>query len=94
MPSSQFERPSPAIWLVMATASATAMTSQRYTGNDQGAMLGWEMAPDQLNQARPDNRTPVRNLYLTGHWTRPGGGVTPVIVSAQRTAKMILKGDG
>ncbi|MEZ5393237.1 MAG: NAD(P)/FAD-dependent oxidoreductase [Bryobacterales bacterium] len=79
---------------IVVRLSATAMTSHRYTGNDQGAMLGWEMAPDQLNEARPDNRTPIRNLYLTGHWTRPGGGVTPVIVSAQRTAKMILKGDG
>jgi len=31
-------------------------------------------------------------LYLTGHWTQPGGGITPVIVSAQRVAKAILTG--
>jgi len=34
----------------------------------------------------------VENLYLTGHWTQPGGGITPVIISAQRVARMILKG--
>ena len=28
-----------------------------------------------------------RNLYCVGHWTRPGGGITPVIVSAQRVAQ-------
>jgi len=27
-----------------------------------------------------------------GHWTPPGGGITPVIISAQRVARMILTG--
>jgi phytoene dehydrogenase-like protein len=72
--------------------SATANTSYRYTLNYQGAMLGWEMAPDQLGDARPSNVTPVENLYLVGHWTQPGGGITPVIVSAQRVAKLVLTG--
>jgi hypothetical protein len=34
---------------------------------------------------------PVRNLYFVGHWTRPGGGITPVIVSAMQVAKTITK---
>jgi phytoene desaturase len=72
--------------------SATANTSYRYTLNHQGAMLGWEMAPDQLGDARPSNTTPIENLYLVGHWTQPGGGITPVIVSAQRVAKLVLTG--
>ncbi len=72
--------------------SATANTSYRYTLNHQGAMLGWEMAPDQLGDARPANTTPIENLYLTGHWTQPGGGITPVIISAQRVAKLVLTG--
>jgi phytoene dehydrogenase-like protein len=55
-------------------------------------MLGWEMSPDQLGDARPSIVTPVRNLYLTGHWTQPGGGITPVIISAQRCAKLVLTG--
>lgn len=77
---------------IVVRLGATAMTSHRYTNNFGGAMLGWEMAPDQLGSARPDNQSPLENLYLTGHWTRPGGGVTPVIVSAQRTAQLILRG--
>jgi len=55
-------------------------------------MLGWEMTPSQLAAGRLPFFTPVRNLYLTGHWTQPGGGITPVIVSAQRVAKIIVSG--
>jgi phytoene dehydrogenase-like protein len=71
---------------------ASAMTAYRFTGNFQGAMLGWEMSPDQLGNGRLPVYTPVRNLYLTGHWTQPGRGITPVIISAQRVAQLILSG--
>ncbi len=77
---------------VVVSLSATAMTSHRFTGNWQGAMLGWEMSPGQLGAGRLPNNTPIENLYLVGHWTQPGGGITPVIVSAQRVARMILTG--
>jgi prolycopene isomerase len=72
--------------------SASALTSYNYTNNWQGAMLGWEMSPEQLGSARLPNATPVENLYLVGHWTQPGGGITPVMISAQRVAHTILKG--
>lgn len=77
---------------IVYKSGASAFTSFRYTNNWQGAMLGWEMSPQQLGAARLPTSTPVANLYLTGHWTRPGGGVTPVIVSAQRLAQSILSG--
>lgn len=79
---------------IMVRLGATAMTAFRFTGNFQGAMLGWEMSPEQLGAGRLPVTSPVRNLYLTGHWTEPGGGITPVIVSAQRVAKLILTGRG
>ena len=77
---------------IVVRLSATAMTSYRFTNNWQGAMLGWEMSPEQLGGGPAAEHAPVKNLYLTGHWTQPGGGITPVIVSAQRVAKMILTG--
>jgi phytoene desaturase len=77
---------------IVVKTSATAHTSFRFTGNWHGAMLGWEMSPDQLGSTRLPNTTPVENLFLVGHWTQPGGGITPVIVSAQRVARMILTG--
>ncbi len=77
---------------VVVRLSASAMTSWRFTNNWQGAMLGWEMSPGQLGSARLPNTTPIENLYMVGHWTQPGGGITPVIVSAQRVARAILTG--
>ena len=70
-------------------SSASARTSHRFTLNYQGAMLGWEMSPWQLGPMRPDIHGPVPGLYFTGHWTQPGGGVTPVIISAMRVAREI-----
>ena len=71
--------------------SATAQTSNRFTLNYRGAMLGWEMSPRQLGPHRPDNESPIQNLYFVGQWTRPGGGITPVIASAMRTADLVVR---
>ncbi len=73
--------------------SASALTSYRYTLNHQGAMLGWQLSPDQLGEKRPDIRGPFENLYFVGHWSRPGGGITPVMISAMQTAKLIIGGE-
>jgi len=77
---------------VAVRTSASARTSWRFTWNRGGAMLGWEMSPDQLGEGRPDLETAVPGLYCVGHWTRPGGGITPVIVSAQQVARRVLRG--
>src|SRR5713226_7238983 len=77
---------------VVVKLSASALTSQRFTVNHHGAMLGWEMSPDQLGEQRPALNGLVKNLYFTGHWTQPGGGITPVIVSAMQVAKRIIDG--
>lgn len=69
--------------------SASAHTSHRYTLNHHGAMLGWQMSPDQLGDFRPNVSGPLKNLYFVGHWTQPGGGITPVMVSAMQAAKLI-----
>jgi len=74
---------------IVTISSASALTSYRYTLNQQGAMLGWEMSPDQLGENRPGIAGPIRDLYFVGHWTKPGGGITPVIVSAMELAKTI-----
>jgi phytoene dehydrogenase-like protein len=77
---------------VAVVLSASALTSQRYTLNHRGAMLGWEMSPGQLGARRPPLNGLVKNLYFVGHWTQPGGGITPVIVSAMRVAQTIAGG--
>ncbi len=76
---------------IVVKQSASALTSHRFTLNHKGAMLGWEMSPDQLGDRRPALNGLLRNLYLVGHWTQPGGGITPVIVSAMQVARKILQ---
>jgi phytoene desaturase len=76
---------------IVVRTSASAQTSWRFTLNHQGAMLGWEMSPDQLGSRRPAIASAVRNLFFTGHWTQPGGGITPVIVSARLAAQAVVR---
>jgi prolycopene isomerase len=75
---------------IVVKASASANTSWRFTLNHQGAMLGWMMSPEQLGQGRPGIETGIDGLFLVGHWTRPGGGITPVIVSAEQVARAVV----
>lgn len=75
---------------IVAQSSASARTAQRFTLNRDGAMLGWEMSPQQVGAERPGTDSPLPNLFFVGHWTRPGGGITPVIASAQKVAADIL----
>jgi phytoene dehydrogenase-like protein len=54
---------------------------ERVLGLTGGHALHGDMAPDQLLFLRPvrgygDYRTPIRDLYLCGAGTHPGGGVT------------------
>ncbi len=76
---------------VRARSSATARTSERFTLNRGGAMLGWEMSPEQVGRIRPPTESPVAGLFLVGHWTRPGGGITPVIASAIEVAAQVTR---
>lgn len=74
--------------------SATAKTSYRFTLNRYGAMLGWEVAPEQLGHHRHAQQGPLENLFFAGQWTRPGGGITPVIISAENAVKLVVQGLG
>jgi phytoene desaturase len=69
---------------------ASPRTLERFTGNSEGAAYGWNMTPDQMGRHRPDHRTPVDGLFLSGHWTQPGAGAGGVIVSGVQTAQLVL----
>ncbi len=71
--------------------AATPCTLYRYTLNYKGASYGWAGTPTQF--AVPDFRKPsfVQNLYLTGHWTTLGIGISGVAYVGYDTAKIILR---
>ena len=70
---------------------ASPRTMERYTLNLSGAIYGWEPTPAQVGLGRMPHETPIRGLYLSGHWTQPGGGVYGVLVSGIQTAQIILR---
>ncbi|MGR8930281.1 MAG: phytoene desaturase family protein [Gammaproteobacteria bacterium] len=70
--------------------SGSPRTLERYTLNQQGAAYGYAPTPEQIGPGRPDVRGALPGLFHTGHWTRPGGGVAGVSISAQLAAQAIL----
>ncbi len=53
---------------------ATPLTNLRFTGHPRGAVYGWDQTVDNSGQRRFPQKTPIRNLYLSGAWTFPGHG--------------------
>lgn len=70
--------------------SGSPRTLERYTLNRHGAAYGFAPSPEQIGPGRPDVRGALPGLYHTGHWTRPGGGVAGVSISAQLAAQAVL----
>src|SRR5581483_301895 len=70
----------------------TPLTNMRYTGNDRGAIYGWDQTLDNSGDRRIGHATPVKNLYLAGAWTRPGHGYGAVIQSGLECFGEIARG--
>jgi len=70
----------------------TPLTNLRYTGNDRGAIYGWDQTLDNSGDRRIGHATPVKNLYLAGAWTRPGHGYGGVIRSGLECFGEIARG--
>lgn len=71
--------------------AATPHTLHRYTLNYRGASFGWAGIPSQF--AVPNLRKPsfIQGLYLAGHWTTLGVGISGVAYVGYDTAKMLLR---
>ena len=69
----------------------TPLTNVRYTGNYRGAIYGWDQTVDNSGPQRLPHKTPVKNLYLAGAWTSPGGGYGAVIPSGLQCFSEIMK---
>jgi len=71
--------------------AATPLTLERQTLNTQGAMYGLAATPKQIGPGRFKNRTPIKGLYLVGHYTYLAHGIGAVTHSARAVADMIVK---
>jgi len=73
--------------------AATPCTLERYTANERGATYGLAPTPGQIGVGRPANKTPLRGLYLAGHYTRPSHGIVGAALSGRFAADAIMEED-
>jgi phytoene dehydrogenase-like protein len=69
----------------------TPLTNVRFTGNYRGAIYGWDQTLDNSPPLRLAHTTPIKNLYLSGAWTTPGGGYSAVLSSGLECFGEIMK---
>jgi all-trans-retinol 13,14-reductase len=69
----------------------TPLTNLRYTGNYRGAIYGFDQTLNNSGNTRFPHNTPVKNLYLSGAWTKPGHGYGGVIPSGLECFGEIMK---
>ena len=71
--------------------SATPLTFRRYTSNYRGAAYGWASLCSQFADMEMKKPPGIQNLFLTGHWTTQGIGITGVVYSGLTTAELVRK---
>ncbi len=74
--------------------AASPSTLERYTLNYQGAAFGWAKTPAQMSEIILNKKSPLRGLYLSGHWANIGFGLPGTCYSGYETAKRMLKDRG
>jgi phytoene desaturase len=74
---------------IVVKIETTPKTIEQWTRNRWGAAYGWAQIPRQSGIYRLSRTTPIPNLYLTGHWTSPGGGIAGVVASGDLTAEAV-----
>lgn len=72
----------------------TPLTNMRYTSNYRGAIYGFDQTLDNSGNTRLGHSTPVKNLYLSGAWTKPGHGYGGVLYSGLECFGEIMKNWG
>ncbi len=66
-------------------------TLERFTANSEGAFYGFENTKDMYGEAKLPIRTHLKNLFQTGHWGKPGGGIHNVMNNGYTTYHTIMQ---
>lgn len=73
---------------------ATPLTFERYTGNWQASIIGWEVTKKTLAMVMSKTLPGLSNFYMAGQWVSPGGGIPGVAASGRNVIQLIAKNDG
>ena len=72
----------------------TPETLDTYAMSGTDASIGWALSPQQVGPKRLAQQTPIKNLFLSGHWTQPAIGVMSTVISGLKAAKTIMNCEG
>lgn len=70
---------------------ATPITYHRYTHNKDGSMMGTRPGKVNMKSKVAHYKSPVKNLFIGGHWAELGGGVPIAVKAAYNSSLMVLK---
>ena len=72
---------------------ATPYTYWRYTLNRRGAYEGFDITPETINTKLKRTLPGLRNFYMAGQWTSPGGGVVPSLMTGRHAVMLLCHDD-
>ena len=75
---------------IKVSVAITPPSLEKRTLVHRGAMYGWANSPKQSMLNRLPHKTPVKGLFLAGHWTQPGTGMTAVMQSGYLAAGLAI----
>jgi prolycopene isomerase len=72
---------------------ATPVTYGRFTGNRDGAIMGFKPTRRNLRAGIASRSTPVPNVHIGGQWAEVGGGLPGAVRAGANAAAVILRGE-
>lgn len=70
---------------------ATPRTIERFTGNPNGCIYGFEQSLGQSVPFRLGHTSPINNLYFASAWVTPGGGYTGAMLAGMTCARAVAQ---
>jgi prolycopene isomerase len=72
---------------------ATPMTYLRYTGNRNGAIMGFRPSFRNIRNNVAHYSTPFENLFVGSQWAELGGGIPNAVKAGMNSALLIIKNE-
>ncbi|NLN46473.1 MAG: hypothetical protein GX153_07895, partial [Clostridiaceae bacterium] len=71
----------------------TPVTLHRLTNNHRASIQGWFPHPRTFRRKISKTLPGLTGFYRIGHWTTPGGGLPPALLSARHVAQILCRQD-
>ncbi len=72
---------------------ATPVTYERYCGAHKGAWMSFGITPEGKNLNHNGRIKGIKNLYMSGQWLMPSGGVPVALVTGKWAIQRICRAE-